>query len=322
MIKKTICLIFFVLSTTVYAQDDVLKVTLRVGKHQNFYRFVFICEKPEIIHSINVNLLNNGKIKLTFPESFEIEFEGRLLSMQDRIKDLKTVRQNLNSFIIETSKIQQIKVLKYEDPLRLVIDAYFEEQPAEEKVKMASILIDPGHGGKDTGIQFKDKNEKDIVLYIAKELASKLTQKGIITVLTRASDEEVSLRERIKIENRLKPLLFLSIHLSSAESFIIYTSPAKKNISKEKLSKILLNENKAIKIFINKLKESFPEPLYQEKLPATVLKESSVPALMIEIPKRALIFDKDYLNKITDVFVQTIEQNLKQKARSDKANNE
>jgi len=67
---------FFVLSTTVYAQDDVLKVTLRVGKHQNFYRFVFICEKPGIIHSINVNLLNNGKIKLTFPESFEIEFEG------------------------------------------------------------------------------------------------------------------------------------------------------------------------------------------------------------------------------------------------------
>jgi len=47
-----------------------------------------------------------------------------------------------------------------------------------------------------------------------------------------------------------------------------------------------------------------------------------VPALMIEIPKRALIFDKDYLNKITDVFVQTIEQNLKQKARSDKANDE
>jgi len=47
-----------------------------------------------------------------------------------------------------------------------------------------------------------------------------------------------------------------------------------------------------------------------------------LPALMIEIPKRALIFDKDYLNKITDVFVQTIEQNLKQKARSDKANDE
>jgi len=25
---------------------------------------------------------------------------------------------------------------------------------------MVSILIDPGHGGKDTGIQFKDKNER------------------------------------------------------------------------------------------------------------------------------------------------------------------
>lgn len=319
MIKKTVVLIFFILLSTAFAQEDATRIALKYGKHQDFYRFVFVCEKPEIAYSINVNLLNDGKIKLTFTTPFEIEFEGRTLSEQDRIRDFK-IFKNEKALIIGTSNIKQIKVSRYESPSRLVIDAYFEEMPQEEKFKTATVLIDPGHGGQDSGIQGKDSNEKDTALYISKEIASKLVQKGIKTSLTRATDENLSLKKRTKIENTIKPSLFLSIHLSSEDCFVIYTSQIKKNIPKDDPSKIFLNEDSAVKLFVKKIKEKFSEPVYVEKLPATLLKEASAPALMIEVPKRALLSDKNYANKIIDVFVQAISENFKIKMQ--KAKNE
>lgn len=310
MIKKNLVFIIFFIFSTAFAQQDTNKIVLKYGKHQDFYRFVFVCEKPEVTYSINVNLLNDGKIKLSFTAPFEIEFEGKVLSQQDKIKDLK-IFKNDSSFIIGTSNISKIKVSRYESPSRLVIDAFLGEPSEEEKIKSVSILIDPGHGGQDSGIKEKDSSEKELVLYVSKEVASRLAQKGIKASLTRATDEDVSLKKRLKIQNTLKPALFLSVHLSSGDFFIIYTSAKKINISKDDPSKIFLKEDGLVKIFVKKIKEKFSEPVYTEKLPATLLKESSAPALMIEIPERALFSDKNYTNKIIDVLVQGILENFK-----------
>ncbi|GAB5046798.1 N-acetylmuramoyl-L-alanine amidase [Thermodesulfovibrio sp. TK110] len=314
MIKRIVVFIIFFILSTALAQEDIHKIVLKYGKHQDFYRFVFVCEKPEITYSINVNLLNDGKIKLTFTSPFEIEFEGKVLSQQDRIKDLK-IFKNESSFIIGTSNISKIKVSKYESPSRLVIDAFWGEPLEEEKIKSASILIDPGHGGQDSGIKEKDSSEKELVLYVSKEIASRLAQKGIKASLTRATDEDISLRKRLKIQNSLNPALFLSVHLSSGDFFVIYTSPEKINVSKHDPSKIFLKEDSLAKIFVRKIKENFSEAVHTEKLPATVLKEASAPALMIEIPKRALFSDKSYVNKIIDMLVQGILENFKTKVQ-------
>ncbi len=319
MIKKIVFLIFLILSVNVNAQEDLHKIVIKYGRHQDFHRFVLICEKPEIAYSINVNLLKDGKIKLTLTNPFEIEFNGKILSTQDSIKDLKILKEDRN-LIIWTSNINKIKVSRYEAPSRLVIDAYveMEETAIEEKIKTASILIDPGHGGQDYGLQGKESNEKNMSLYLSKEIASKLAQKGIKTSLTRGTDEYLSLKNRLKLENKLKPSLFLSIHLSNGDYFVIYKSPIKKNIPKDDPSKVFFTEDKFVKIFINKLKENFSEPLYTEKLPATLLKEAYAPALMIEIPKRALFSDKSYTNKIIDVIVQVILENFKSKNQTTK----
>ncbi|MGB9822622.1 N-acetylmuramoyl-L-alanine amidase [Thermodesulfovibrio sp.] len=315
MIKKTvfIILVLSILSTAL-AQETAQKIVLKYGKHQDFYRFVLVCETIETAHSINVKLLNDGKLKLSFPNSFEIEFEGKVLSDQDKVNNLKIFKSD-SSLIISTSNINKIKISRLESPPRLVIDAFFESPPQEEKFKSASILLDPGHGGLDSGIKEKDSSEKELVLYISKEIASRLAQKGIKTSLTRATDENLSLKEKSKIANTLKPSVLLSIHLSSEESFIIYTSPKKINISKDDPSKIFLKEDSLVKIFVKKIKEKFSEPVYTEKLPATLLKEACQPALMIEIPKRALFSEKSYVNKIIDVLVQGILENFKTKVQ-------
>jgi len=79
------------------------------------------------------------------------------------------------------------------------------------------IVIDPGHGGKDTGaIGYKRKREKDIVLLIAKRVYQELKKRGFKVYLTRRGDYFVTLRNRTRMANRVKANLFLSIHANAA----------------------------------------------------------------------------------------------------------
>jgi N-acetylmuramoyl-L-alanine amidase len=79
------------------------------------------------------------------------------------------------------------------------------------------IVIDPAHGGKDTGVNIKDNvYEKDVVLAIALALQRELVKEGNIRViLTRDSDEELNIEERKKILVKIKPHFILSLHINS-----------------------------------------------------------------------------------------------------------
>jgi len=87
------------------------------------------------------------------------------------------------------------------------------------------IVIDPGHGGKDSGaIGYKRKREKDIVLAIAKRVYKELKSKGFRVYLTRRGDYFVTLRNRTKMANRVKANLFISIHANAAPTKRKYLS--------------------------------------------------------------------------------------------------
>ncbi len=75
------------------------------------------------------------------------------------------------------------------------------------------ILIDPGHGGKDTGaIGPSGLAEKDVNLRIAFFLKSLLQNDGFEVLLTRTRDITLTLKERVEIAKRHSPCLFFSIH--------------------------------------------------------------------------------------------------------------
>jgi N-acetylmuramoyl-L-alanine amidase len=84
---------------------------------------------------------------------------------------------------------------------------------------VSRIVIDPGHGGHDPGAMGKDVGEAELVLDVSLRL-EKLLQKtpGIEVVLTRRTDEFVTLQERTAIANREGADLFLSIHANASES--------------------------------------------------------------------------------------------------------
>jgi len=83
------------------------------------------------------------------------------------------------------------------------------------------IVVDAGHGGKDTGAPAvfgcprQVIYEKDVVLDIGQRLARLLRAEGAEVTMTRSDDTYVSLRERAALANRLKAEAFVSIHCNS-----------------------------------------------------------------------------------------------------------
>ena len=94
-----------------------------------------------------------------------------------------------------------------------------------EDLKLRTVVIDAGHGGKDAGAVSKDKKsyEKTFTLSIAGKLAERIRNEypDVKVVMTRSSDKFVELRDRAAIANKAGANLFISIHINSSVS----TSP-------------------------------------------------------------------------------------------------
>ena len=85
-------------------------------------------------------------------------------------------------------------------------------------LKLGKVVIDPGHGGHDTGtIGPNGLLEKDLVLNIALRLGRLIkTRMGAEVVYTRSDDVFIPLEDRTKIANDQKADLFISIHANSS----------------------------------------------------------------------------------------------------------
>ena len=83
--------------------------------------------------------------------------------------------------------------------------------------KKYTIVVDPGHGGHDSGARGNGYNEKDIALQVATKLANNL-RRDYNVIMTRDSDFFVPLDTRAKIGNNANADFFISIHLNSGSS--------------------------------------------------------------------------------------------------------
>lgn len=112
--------------------------------------------------------------------------------------------------------------------LDLLLDGLYETQPVFEDNKLYIkflppkelhsfiVVVDPGHGGTQTGTVAFGQTEKDITLKIANLLKEKMKGSNINLYLTRTTDEEQpSVEQRIGFANALKADMFISIHCNA-----------------------------------------------------------------------------------------------------------
>ncbi|WP_427159390.1 N-acetylmuramoyl-L-alanine amidase [Aliinostoc sp. HNIBRCY26] len=90
------------------------------------------------------------------------------------------------------------------------------KQNRQKPLSGIKILLDPGHGGKESGAAGPTGYlEKDVNLIVSRLLREELVKRGATVVMTREDDRDVSLPERQAIINRESPAIALSIHYNS-----------------------------------------------------------------------------------------------------------
>lgn len=137
----------------------------------------------------------------------------------------------------------------------------------KKKWQFDTIIIDPGHGGKDPGsVGYKGTKEKDIVLDVSKRLARKIQKNlRVKTILTRDEDVFIRLQDRTKFANTNEGDLFISIHVNSNESkkpygFETYLLRPGRN---QEAINVALRENAVIELEGNKFEKLTDEQLIQ-----------------------------------------------------------
>ena len=89
-------------------------------------------------------------------------------------------------------------------------------RPGEGATYKIAVVIDPGHGGGDSGAVAQGMVEKSLNLDVGLRVAQLLRARGVVVRLTREDDHFVSLEDRVRLANGLPGSVFVSIHFNDA----------------------------------------------------------------------------------------------------------
>ena len=176
------------------------------------------------------------------------------------------------------------------------------------------VVLDAGHGGKDSGAIGGDVNEKDINLSIAKTTREILKESGYKVKMIRNTDRFLELTKRSEIANQRKAKVYVSIHCNSSES----------------------GEGKGIETFYTEQKEETDQELAKQIQKAvikrteasdrgvktanfTVLVTTNMPAALVETgfltneTERERLQESDYQEKIARGIAEGIVRYLENK---------
>jgi N-acetylmuramoyl-L-alanine amidase len=121
--------------------------------------------------------------------------------------------------------------------------------------KVDTIVIDPGHGGKDPGTRGQSAKEKDVALKIALKLGAYIQKNipDVKVIYTRKDDRYIPLDERAAIANKNKADLFICIHANAivnanaygTETYVmgLHKDDGNMDVAKRENSVITLDEN-------------------------------------------------------------------------------
>ncbi|MDG2288107.1 MAG: N-acetylmuramoyl-L-alanine amidase [Candidatus Marinimicrobia bacterium] len=237
--------IFFLLSILIANNQQTITI---LGENNNFLGKADVLKKTQYYLSVNDfgRIIGSGSFVNSKTEKIVIYIDNLKIKLSNNI-----------AFIIIDDKAYQMgsKLIKSKDEYYVPIDDFFNilsihgsdnhsidyttmsialnskikniEKPVttvdltkeKNKWEFNTIIIDPGHGGKDPGsIGYKGTKEKDITLDVAKRLAKKIQKNlKVKTILTRDEDVWMRLQDRTRLANDKNGRLFISIHANSVE---------------------------------------------------------------------------------------------------------
>ena len=236
-------------STSPFPRDAVI-TDIRHWSNPSYTRVVIDIEKErDFTHA----LLEKNPT-LNKPQRLFLDIEnsrlGKSLPKQTYINDHLLIQARAGQHtphsvrvVIDIKSFDNYKVFSLKDPFRVVVDVWAEKSssPAPSSITspvrkqtdggtgtlvqqlalgVKTIVIDPGHGGRDPGaLGYRSGvQEKTVVLNIAGKLAKKMKEQlGCNIILTRSSDKYLPLEGRTAIANTRNADLFISLHCNAAK---------------------------------------------------------------------------------------------------------
>lgn len=169
------------------------------------------------------------------------------------------------------------------------------------------IVIDIGHGGKDSGTVYKDIKEKDINLSIGLKLRKELIKYGVEVIMTREGDYDLSSpnalrRKKSDFDNRIKLInesnadMYISIHINYLDNAKYYGSQVFYTEDNLELASAIQSE----------MIEQLKSPLKERELDNDIYmyKKLDIPGVLIECgfmsntKERSLLVTDKYQSKI------------------------
>jgi N-acetylmuramoyl-L-alanine amidase len=180
------------------------------------------------------------------PERLYLDLEGVWvgrrfvdgITVDDGLLEAIRIGQNTKRairLVVDLQHYARHRVITLSHPDRLVLDVYgprpdgetlrwpdregsrSEPQLPAAIRRVQTVVLDPGHGGRDPGaVGVGGVREKDVTLTMAKALRKNLKARGFRVVLTRETDEKKSLEERTAIAEASRGDLFVSLHANAA----------------------------------------------------------------------------------------------------------
>ena len=143
------------------------------------------------------------------------------LCFKEKTVQATTQNNNKDELVISTSKPTNVEKDSMMDKniVTFVPKKDKEKTPKPPKKQeissMKKVVIDPGHGGDDSGAIGGGVYEKTLNLNVALMVEEKLKKKNIYTYMTRNKDMTLSLEDRTTYSNEIAPDIFVSIHTNS-----------------------------------------------------------------------------------------------------------
>jgi len=142
-------------------------------------------------------------------ENAKVEMKLNVGGSECLMNNVKFVFSNPVAMIGEKAYVSRVDLSKLIDP---VLRPNFIQNAGDFR----TVILDPGHGGKDPGATNGLGNEADYNLKVAGLVRTQLQLKGFKVVMTRNSDNYLSLQERVELANSVKEnAVYVSIHFNS-----------------------------------------------------------------------------------------------------------
>ena len=262
-ISKIIFLFFVIWNPfLLYSEDEVTVSKLRISSIQGGLRVIIDADQSpayEVFSLKNPNRLVVDLAKTNFSEDFSFPAtKGFIKGIRfgSFNNDVSRIVFDLNSSVKKIKSRVRKPSSGSKRTLNIDIENYINIRTLNEKNKKLekkqiknfkkkysrnkklTIVIDPGHGGKDPGTSYQNLiSEKEIVLNFSSILKKKLEKAGYRVYLTRNADNFIKLKERVKFAKRKGADLFISVHAdaskySSTRGFSVYTL-SKKGLDRE-----------------------------------------------------------------------------------------